>query len=165
MSSGSVACGTLIPAGGNYKFRLKGDIMNHAIVDRILDGFEGVFKEIKIKYHLTNASIERWRWDLPEIRLLWKAQDAIWRNINVLLDTSRIDQTVGLMEVNAWLDVQKDNRWIRRWQHQIIVKNGGLHPYSAWESYDVVASWNPEKLTSEQPLSEPASTWLDQQRG
>ena len=139
--------------------------MNDAIADRILDGFEGVFKEIKIKYHLTNASIERWRWDLPEIRLVWKAQDAIWRNINVLLDTSQIEKTIGSMEVNAWLDVQKDNRWIRRWQYQVITNNDMLDPYSAWTSYEVVGSWNADQLTREQPLSEPTSTWLDQQRG
>jgi hypothetical protein len=160
-----VAYGTLIPVLGTYEFRREGGIMAYPIIDRILDEFEGVFKEIKIKYRLPNASIERWRWDLPEIRLLWKAQDAIWRNINVLLDTPPIEATIGWMEVNAWLDVQKDNRWIRRWQHQVIVKNTILLPYSAWESYEVVARWNPEQLTHEQPLSETASTWLDQQRG
>jgi hypothetical protein len=114
---------------------------------------------------LPNASIERWRWDLPEIRLLWKAQDAIWRNINVLLDTSQTNRTVGSMEVNAWLDVQKDNRWIRRWQHQFIIQNGELHPYIAWDSYEIVSSWNTDRLSLEQSLSEPTSTWLDQQRG
>jgi hypothetical protein len=139
--------------------------MNHPIVDRILDEFEGIFKEIKMKHHLPNVSIERWRWDLPEIRLLWKAQDAIWRNINILVDTPPTDPTIGLMEVNAWLDVQKDNRWIRRWQHRIIVKNGLLIPYNVWDSYEEVARWNPEKLTYERPLSESASTWLAQHRG
>jgi hypothetical protein len=156
--------GTLIPALGTSEFRREGGIMDYPIIDRILDEFEGVFKEIKIKYRLPNASIERWRWDLPEIRLLWKAQDAIWRNINVLLDRSQIDKTIGSMEVNAWLDVQKDNRWIRRWQHQVVVHNTTILPYSAWDSYDMVAHWNPEKLTHEQPLSEPTSTWLGQQR-
>ena len=139
--------------------------MNYPIIDRILDEFEGVFKEVKIKYHLPNASIERWRWDLPEIRLLWKAQDAVWRNINVLVDTSQTEPILGSMEVNAWLDVQKNNRWIRRWQHQVIIKDGPLLPYKVWDSYEEVARWNPEKLTHEQPLSEAASTWLAQHRG
>jgi hypothetical protein len=160
-----VAYGTLIPVLGTSEFRREGGIMNHPIIDRTLDEFEGIFKEIKIKYRLPNASIERWRWDLPEIRLLWKAQDAIWRNINILVDTPPIEEAIGSLEVNAWLDVQKDNRWIRRWQHQVIVKNALLLSYSVWDSYDMVARWNPEKLTHEQPLSEPASRWLDQQRG
>lgn len=160
-----MAYGTLIPVLGTSEFRIEGGIMDYPLTDRILDEFEGVFKEIKIKYRLPNASIERWRWDLPEIRLLWKAPDAIWRNINVLLDTSQINRTVGSMEVNAWLDVQKDNRWIRRWQHQVIIQNGELHPYSAWGSYEIVSSWNTDRLSLEQSLSEPTSTWLDQQRG
>jgi hypothetical protein len=140
--------------------------MDYQMVDQILDDFQKDFKEIKVKDDLANASIERWRWDLPQIRLVWKQQDVMWRNINILLDTlqSEGDRLIGRIEVNAWLDVQKDNRWIRRWQHQLI-REGPINHQLVWESYEIVVRWNPSELPYEEPLSEAASMLLDQQRG
>jgi hypothetical protein len=137
--------------------------MNYSLIDSILDDFQKVFKEIKVKDDLTNATIERWRWDLPEISLIWRGRDAIWRNIHVLLDTERTTHEIlfGQIEINAWLDGQKDNRWIRRWRHEVIIEEKIMDMHSLWAGYETVNRWTAEVLTNEKSLSEVASAFLD----
>jgi hypothetical protein len=142
--------------------------MQYSLIDPILDDIQKVFKDLQVKHDLAHASIERWRWDLPQISLTWKGQDATWRNMNMLLETEGNTQQYpnGQLEINAWQDIRKDNRWFRRRQHQPIAK--GAYPTivaSLEQSYEVVAHWTVEDLTNQVPLSEAASALLDQQRG
>jgi hypothetical protein len=42
---------------------------DYASADTLLDDVQKVLKDIKERYHLAHAVIERWRWDLPQISL------------------------------------------------------------------------------------------------
>lgn len=145
--------------------------MNYSAINSILDDFEKVFKDLKVNHNLSHAVIERWRWDLPNITLTWLAEDAIWRNIHVLVDAARgaADPFIEKVEVNAWQDLQRDNRWIRRWQHQVIRKAIAYNKLQ-WQDdhafasgYILVAHWTSKDLTNQQPLSQAAAEFLEQQ--
>jgi len=141
--------------------------MNNQTIDQALDDVQKIFKEIKITHDLSHATVERWRWDVPQISLRWKGIDAICRSITVLIDTIQTTETrlISRIGVNAWLDQQKDNRWVRRWKYSLMGQTNPLADYILLRSYDTVAKWTLDELTSQQPLPEATSAFLDQQRG
>jgi hypothetical protein len=147
--------------------------MDYSALDSILDDFQKVFKEIKVNYTLPNATIERWHWDLPQISLMWLGEDAIWRNINVLLDSTQgvAEPWVERVEINAWQDVQKDNRWIRRWRNLVVYESIEYKKFNTWEydnafvkCYEAVAQWTLDDLNAQKPLSQEAVDFLEEER-
>jgi hypothetical protein len=144
--------------------------MDYTALDSILDDFQRVFKEMKVKYNLPHTTIERWRWDLPQISLMWLAEDAIWRNINVLIDVTQgmAEPFVERIEVNAWQDVQKDNRWVRRWWNQIMYESIAYNRFRSAEydnafvrCYETVAKCTLDDLKAQQPLSQSTVDFLE----
>jgi hypothetical protein len=150
----------------------KGEVMNYSVIDPILDDFEKVLKELRVKYSIPHATIERRRLDLPQISLSWLAEDAIWRNINVLIDIeqSTADGFVSRIEINAWQDVREHNRWIRRWRHQDLYVGNMVESLQPWhhekifiKGYNTVSHWTPSDLTSHHPFAQAAAELLEQQ--
>jgi hypothetical protein len=143
--------------------------MDYTAIDSILDDFQKIFKEMKVSHSSPHATIERWRWDLPQISFMWLAEDAIWRNINVLVDTTQgiAEPIIERVEVNAWQDVQKDNRWIRRWWNEVLYESISYEKFRSWEydntftkCFKTVTTWTLEDLKAQQPLSQ-REIWPD----
>jgi hypothetical protein len=132
------------------------------VLDELDEHLNRIAKEKRLE------TVERWRWDEPAIRLSWFADDAIGRNVQVLVN--RLDAGVFevVTEVNAWKDsdVQAARR-VRHWQHEQIpdaphvkVCDQQLHvqeslPSLLQHAFSLVASWNLEDLSLTAPLPAP----------
>jgi hypothetical protein len=99
-------------------------------LNAVLDIVQESFTSLVEREGLTQASIEKWRWDYPVITLTWAA-DGVNRNINVLAASShegefpsRISEpVVEIVEVNAWRDLDEDETTrIRHWRHEVIMR-------------------------------------------
>ena len=134
--------------------------MDYSGFDQLLDEIELALHKLVSTYYLRQVLIERWRWDMPEITLMWYGEDAIWRSIMTFLTTAR----EGHIEVNAWRDVPREGGWIRRWRHE-EVRRGSVETDSWCEAaYQKVAHWDELMLIHDHPLSQDAVAWIETQK-
>lgn len=93
---------------------------NHAI-NVILDSAETALLGIAVKHHLHGITVERWRWDQPEIVMSWfpygRSPD-LGKNIRVFVSVGGPTPFTCSVESNAWLDEHRpDNTIVRHWEN------------------------------------------------
>lgn len=138
--------------------------MDYTELNRALDTVDEVFNTIQKEYQLEHQRIERWSWGQPQITLIWRGRDGIWRNIHTaILNSQGWVQLPWQIEVNAWRDMKEDHKWIRYWQYHPIVEQGQVEPNMLWDAYKFVAQWTESELNRGHPLSEATGKLLETQ--
>ena len=139
--------------------------MDYERLDKALDSIHQVLDGIRVEVNLEPENIEPWRWGQPQISLIWRGQDSIWRNITTLmlgLPNGEMSPS-SHVEINAWHDTREDRGWVRHWQHELIMEEGRFDPSLLWQAYKTVTHWTHSAFTRHQPLSGAAITLLEAQ--
>lgn len=99
----------------------------HEKVNTILKKIESLLYTLAGEKHLEVVSVTRWRWDQPEVMLVWLQSDNIYRNIVAHVTPEGPGYYKVDIESNAWLDKDvehgnlKTGGRVRKW------KNFGLN--------------------------------------
>ena len=142
------------------------EVPDYAMLDSILSIAEGPIRSVIREHQLTRASVERWRWDEPEITLTWldTTQGYISKNVRFMIEPIEAGKFyygppyVFATEANAWLDEDSETgeSRTRRWQHEKVVEvkevrnlehASGEISEAIWRTYEVAARWDEGDLT------------------
>ena len=109
-------------------------------IDRILDVAESVMLIVSANLQRGETRMERWRWDVPEIRTSWSPPS--WKDVNrnVIFMVMKNGEASyhGVVDINAW----KDESF------------AGIATRRAWKNY----SFPPIPLSSEPDIAEAIQT-------
>jgi hypothetical protein len=123
-------------------------------IDHILDIAERVMLSVSSKLKIGETRIERWRWDVPEIRASWGPPS--WKDINrnvifhVLKDGDASYH--GVVDINAWKDEAFAGIATRRaWKNDSfppvpLTQEPGLLPEAIQTGFVTVLQWREEQL-------------------
>ncbi len=100
-------------------------------VDQILDIIEPFMLSLAGEHRLIGAHTERWRWDVPDIVLVWvdRDRDNVSKNIHAWVKGNSPQYKLAV-DANAWLDDGASRT--RLWSHE------------SYGAIDVNAQWHPE---------------------
>lgn len=121
---------------------------SYKVWDSILGEVETHLKILATKKAIPGATLERWRWDEPDITLAWHLGD-LGRNIHVLV-VGESDSSL-LVEVNAWWDedLEDGKVRVRHWDNRKVADGVLSHEvkYDLFEeAYNIVSAWEKYKL-------------------
>lgn len=95
--------------------------VNFEQVDRILDVIEAAMSSVAAKHQLRETSIQRWRWDQPEILMSWtpmRERPWVGKNLRALITPSGPETLNCAFESNAWFDDREPSgSFTRYWDH------------------------------------------------
>lgn len=90
---------------------------NHDAINAILDAAETALLSAAVRHQLRGITIERWRWDQPEIVMSWVpigGTPELGKNIRVYVQVGAPAPFTCSVASNAWLDEPLSHDTIRR---------------------------------------------------
>lgn len=124
-------------------------------LNKILDTLQKYIEGIIPALYLEGKRVEftRWRWDEPEIMIIWQ-DDEIGKNVIAsILDSGRVVRS----ECNAWKDIDRKDVRIRKWVHKEMenVETSDLEKIKIKlrEAFNTVIKWTEESLTQTDMIS------------
>jgi hypothetical protein len=94
-------------------------------IDRILAVAEAATIVIAVESQIKGPRIERWRWDVPEVRTSWDPATPgdVFRNVVFLVEKSSGSRYLGRIDINAWRDGSVIGMTqIRRWKNSSFLE-------------------------------------------
>lgn len=136
------------------------NVVNYSELDAILGAVEPLLLSCAGEFKLQRTSIERWRWDEPQITLTWSARDGtdINRSVQVSIDEKTLATSV---EITGWRDEDRDEgiTRVRSWKHVVTTSHldpgdiAAKLPSKLKHAFTKVASWTPKDLSQQKLIS------------
>lgn len=127
--------------------------------NEVLLEIERFYYKLIVDKELKNTKVEKWRWDIPYISLVWISNDDfINRNINSIIIVEKNPkintENKFQIEINAWKDQDEE----RKWYHEKIIEIQKYESSNAkkyiYQAYEEVSALTKSNLTNKKKLTQ-----------